>query len=115
MFVGIDDAGFIAVAPEVSCPSHGAVVSDSDSGVEVLHSPVQVFFGSGGDDVVMVGHEDDMVEEEVIFRDGFIQCFKHDADDLSLIKAEGSVIGSADQVVRQFCLDDTQRTSHALR
>ena len=46
---------------------------------------------------------------------GFIQCFKHDADDLSLIKAEGSVIGSADQVVRQFCLDDTQRTSHALR
>ena len=71
-------------------------------------------FCGGGDDVVVVGHEDDMVEEEVVFSNGFIEGLEHDPDDLSLVEAEGSVIGSTDQVVRQLCLDDTQWASHVL-
>ena len=55
-----------------------------------------------------------MVEEELVFGGGFIEGLEDDTDDLSLVEAEGAVIGSADQVVRQFGLDDTQWTSHSL-
>ena len=104
--VGVDDTGFVSVFPEVSGTSDGAVVSYGDSGVEVLHGSVEVIFGGGGDDVVVVGHEDDVVEVKVVFLGGFIQGVEDDADDLSLVEPEGSVVGSADEVVGVFGLDD---------
>ena len=54
VLVGVDDTGAVSVTPEVSLSSDGFVVASGDSGVEVLHGPVQVMFGGGGDDVVVV-------------------------------------------------------------
>lgn len=75
---------------------------------------MEVLFGCGGDDVVVVGHEDDVVDEEVVLFHGFLQGFEDDAGDLSLVEPEGSVVGSADQVVGVDVLDDAQGPSHAV-
>jgi hypothetical protein len=114
VLVGIDDARAIAISPEVSCSAHGSVVPDGDSGVEVLHGSGQVFFGGGGDDVVVVGHEDEVMEDQVVFFGGFFQGLEDDANGLSLVKPEGSVVGSTDQVIGQDCLEYTPRTSHVM-
>ena len=41
-----------------------------------------------------------MMNEKVIFFMGFLDCLKDDAGDLPLVEPEGSIVGSADQVVR---------------
>jgi hypothetical protein len=48
---------------------------------------VEVFLSRGGDDVIAVGHEDDVVDENVIFFGRFLQGVKDDADGLSLIES----------------------------
>jgi len=60
---------------------------------------VEVFFRSCCNDVVVVGHEDDVMDEKVIFFMGFRKCLEHDAGDVPLVEPEGSVVGPADQVV----------------
>jgi len=45
---------------------------------------------------------------------GFLDCRKEDADGLSLVESESSVVCSTDQMVRQCCLNDSERTSHVL-
>lgn len=68
---------------------------DSDPEVEKLHGPVEVLLRSGGDDMVMVGHEDDMVDEKVMFFLGFRKCIKDDACDVALIEPECPFVGPA--------------------
>jgi len=75
------------------------IVPNRDPGVKVLHGTVKIFFGSGCDDMVMVRHEDDVVDEKVIFFMGFLQCLEKDVRYLALVEPERSVVGSADQVV----------------
>ena len=114
VFIGIDDTGSVPVPPQVSGPPDMFVVSDSDPGVEVLHGPVDIFLGCGGDDVVVVGHEDDVMDEKSIFFMGFLEGGKDDADDRALMEPERPVVGPADQVVGQDVLDDPSWTSHVL-
>ena len=111
--VGGQDAGFVSISPEVSGSPDGAVVPDSDAGVQVLHGAVEVVFCGGGDDVVVVGHEDDVMEENVIFFGTLRECFEEDAGDLPLVEAEGAVVGAAEQVVGVLCLDDAVFSCHA--
>jgi len=62
----------------------------------------------------MVGHEDDVMDSNLIFFSGLGDGFKGDASSLSLVEPEGAVIGPAEQVIRIFSLYDTQWSSHAL-
>ena len=55
-----------------------------------------------------------MVDEKVIFFMGFLQCLEDDSSDLSLVKPEGSIVGSADQMVGVDVLYDPQWTSHGV-
>ena len=73
---------------------------------------MEVLLCGSGDDVVMVAHEDDVVDEEVVLFVCLFECFEDDACDFSLIKAERSVVGPADQVVGVGVLDDAQWASH---
>jgi hypothetical protein len=114
VFIGVDDAGVVSISPQVSGSPDMLVEPDGDPGIEILHGPMEVFLGRGGDDVVVVGHEDDMVNEKVIFFIGFPDRLEHDAGDLPLVEPEGSVVGPADQVVGELGLDDAERTSHTL-
>ena len=111
--VRVDNTGFVSFTPEVSGFPDSAVVSDSDSGIDVLHEAVDIFFGGGGDDVVVVCHEDDVMEENVIFFGTLRECFEEDAGDLPLVEAEGAVVGAAEQVVGVLCLDDAEFSCHA--
>ena len=106
VFIRVDDAGLIAISPKMSCPADCPVVPDSDPGVEVLHGSVEIFFCRGGEDMVVVGHEDDVVDQKLIFFSGFGQGIKNDAGNLPLVKPEGPVIGPADQVIGKGCLDN---------
>ena len=54
------------------------------------------------------------MDEKVIFFMGFLQCLENDSSDLPLIESEGSVVGSAYQVVGVDVLNDSQWTSHAV-
>ena len=76
------------------------VVPDCYSGIEVLHGAMEILFCGGSDYVVMVCHEDDMVDEKVIFFMGFLECLEEYADDLPLVEPEGSIVSSADQMIR---------------
>lgn len=115
MLVGVDDARSVTIPPEVPCPAHCPVVTKGDPGVEVLHGTVEVLFGCGGDYVVVVRHQDDMVNKKVIFFNGFLQCLEEDPGDLPLFEPEGPVVGSADQMIGIDVLDYSQWTSHASR
>jgi len=75
---------------------------------------MEVFFRSGSDDMVVVGHDDEVVDGKGIFFDGFRKCLEHDPGNLSLVEPEGPVVGPTAQVVGQLALDDAQRASHAL-
>jgi len=99
VFVGVDDAGPIPVTPEVSGSPNMFVVPDSNSGVEVLHGAMEIFLRSGADDVVMVRHEHNVVNEKTIFFMSFLQCLEEYAYDLSLIEPERPIVGSTNQVV----------------
>jgi hypothetical protein len=83
----------------VSGASGGLVEPDSYPGVEVLHGTVEVLLRCRGDDVVMVGHENDVVHEKVIFFMGFLECTKENAGNAPLVKPERSVVCPAHQVV----------------
>jgi hypothetical protein len=63
--------------------------------------------------VVVVGHEDDVMDENLIFFSPFGDSFKNDACYLSLVEPEGPVVCPAKQVVGIFSLYDTERASHA--
>ena len=75
---------------------------------------MKVFFGSGSNDMVMIGHENDVMNEKVIFLHGLLKRVKDDACRSSLIEPEGLVVGSADQVIGIDVLDDAKRSSHAM-
>ena len=45
--------------------------------------------------MVVIGHEDDVVDEKVIFFMGFLKGFKEDACDVALVEPERSVVGPA--------------------
>ena len=100
VFIGVDDARSITIPPQVSGSPDMFVVPHGYSGVEILHGSMEVFFCSGGDDMVVVGHEDDVVNEKVIFFMGFLKGLKDDACDLALVEPECPVVCPADQVVR---------------
>ena len=40
-----------------------------------------------------------MMNEKVIFFMGFFDCLKDDTGDLPLVEPEGSIVGSADQMI----------------
>ena len=75
---------------------------------------MKVLLSRGGDDMIMVGHENNVMDKKVIFFMGFLECLEEYSGDLALIEPERSIIGPADQVVGQLCLNDSQRTSHAV-
>ncbi len=75
------------------------VVPDSDSGVEVLHCSGEILPSRSGNNVIVVGHKDDVVDEKVIFFMGFLECTKDNTSELPLIEPEGSVVSPADQMV----------------
>jgi len=112
VLVGVDDAGLVAISPQMSCPAHRPVEPDGKPGVEVLHGPVEVLFRGGGEDMVMVGHEDDVVDKKLIFFHSFREGLEHDAGGLPLVEPEGLIVGPAYQVVGIGGLNDSQRTCH---
>ena len=67
-----------------------------------------------GDDVVMVGHEDDMMDENLIFFSTFRDCQKGYTCDLLLVEPEGPIVGTIDKMVRKCGLYDTEWSSHAM-
>ena len=75
---------------------------------------MEVLFGSRCDNVVVVGHDHDVVDEKAIFFMGFLQSLENDTDNLPLVEPEGSVIGPAYQVVGVDVLYDPQWTSHGV-
>ena len=75
------------------------VEPDRDPGVEILHGSVEILLGCGGDDVVMIRHEDDVVDKKVIFFMGFLECLEHDAGNVPLVESECPVIGPAHEMV----------------
>ena len=99
VFVGVNDTRSIPVPPKVSGASDVLVVPDGYPGVEILHGSVQILFGSGGNYMVMVCHEDDMMDKKAIFFVGFLQCLEEYADDMSLVEPKGSIVCPADQMV----------------
>ena len=112
--VGVQDAGFVSVSPEVSGFPDSAVIPDSDSGVQVLHGAVQVVFCGGGDDVVVVGHEDEVVDFKSIFFEDFPEGTGEESDGGVSEESEGAVVGAADQVVGVLGLDDAGFACHAV-
>jgi len=99
VFIRVDDARPVTIAPQVSGASDMFVVPDGDPGVEILHGPVKILLRSGGDDVVVVGHEHDVMDENVIFFMGFLECLEYDARDLPFVESERSIVCPTDQVV----------------
>ena len=99
MFISIDNTGSVSVAPQVSGASGGLVEPNGDPGVEILHGTVQVLLRCCGDYVVMVGHQDDVMHEKVIFFMGFPECLEENPGDSPLVEPEGSVVCPAYQVV----------------
>ena len=83
----------------MSGASGGLVKPDSDPGVEILHGPVQVLLCCCSNDVIMIGHQDDVVDQKVIFFIGFLECTEENAGDAPLVKPEGSVVSPAHQVI----------------
>ena len=53
-----------------------------------------------------------MMDEKAIFFMSFLRCLKDDADDLSLMEPERSIVGPAYQVVGVGGLYDAQWSSH---
>ena len=49
--------------------------------------------------MIMVRHEDDVMDKKIIFFMGFLQCLEHDARDMPLVEPECSVVSPTDQVV----------------
>ena len=84
----------------VSGASGCLVEPDSDPGVKILHGTVQILLSCRGDNMIMVGHENNVMDKKVIFFMGFLECLEENAGDLSLIESECSVVSPADQVVR---------------
>ncbi len=74
---------------------------------------MDVFFSGCSNDMVMVGHKDHVMDENLIFFSTFRKCFKDNAGDLFLIEPEGSVIGSTDQMIWVFGLYDPWFPCHA--
>jgi len=62
----------------------------------------------------MVSHEKCVMDENLIFFSALCDCLKGDACSLSLVETEGSVIGSAEQVVGVRGLYDTEWASHGV-
>ena len=60
---------------------------------------MEVFFGGSGYDRVVVGHEDNMMNEDVIFFTCFREGLKEYPDGLALVEAERPVVDFADQVI----------------
>ena len=87
------------------------------SSVAVAMMPVRrTLFAQGPEQsrgMIMVEHEDDVMNKKVVFFNGFPQGLEEDPRDLSLVKPERPVVGPADQVVRVDVLNDSQRASHA--
>jgi hypothetical protein len=73
---------------------------------------MEVLLCGGGDDVVMVGHQDEVVDFKSIFFSNLRQDFGEDADGFLPVEPEGPIVGSADQMVGIFSLDDTEWASH---
>ena len=92
--------------------SRGHVEPDRHPGIEVLHSPVQVPVGGGGDEMIMVGHEDDMVDKKIIPFHSFGQGNEEDPGEPPLMKPEALVVGPADQMVGILSLEDTGFAGH---
>jgi hypothetical protein len=88
------------------------VVPDCHSRIKVLHCPVEVLLCGRGDDVVMVGHENEVMNEKVIFFMGFLQRLEDYAYDLALVEPEGPVVGPCDKMIGVDLLDDAQWPSH---
>ena len=112
--VGGQDAGFVSISPEVSGSPDSAVVPDSDAGVQVLHGAVEVVFCGGGDDVVVVGHEDEVVDLKSIFFEDFPESLGEESDGGVAEESEGAVVGAADKVVGVLGLDDAGFACHAV-
>jgi len=62
ILIGVDDTGSVTIPPQMSGSPDIFVVSDSDPGIEVLHGAVKVSLGCACNDVVVVGHEDDVMD-----------------------------------------------------
>jgi hypothetical protein len=73
---------------------------------------VKVLFRGSGDDVVMVGHKYDVVDEEVVFFVCLFEGLEDDPRNFSLFEPECSVVGPADQMVGVDVLNDPKWPSH---
>jgi hypothetical protein len=60
------------------------------------------------------GHEDDVMDENLIFFNTFRDCLKSDSRGFLLIEPKGLVVGSANQVVRVRGLYNTEWASHVM-
>jgi hypothetical protein len=75
---------------------------------------MDIFLSGGGDDVIVVRHEDDVMDENLIFFNTFRDCLKSDSRGFLLIEPKGLVVGSANQVVRVRGLYNTEWASHVM-
>lgn len=73
---------------------------------------MKVLFRGSGDDVVMVGHKYDVVDEEVVFFVCLFEGLEDDPRNFSSFEPECSVVGPADQVVGVDVLNDPKWPSH---
>ena len=60
---------------------------------------MQVFFSCSGNDVIVVGHEHNVMNEKIIFFMSFLECPEENTSDLPLVETEDSVVGPTDQMV----------------
>ena len=65
---------------------------------------MEIFLSGGCDDVVVVVHEDDVMNEKVIFFSTLHDCTEEQFGELLLVEPEGSVVCTADQMVWIFSL-----------
>ena len=75
---------------------------------------MEVLVRGSCDDVVVVGHENDVVDEKFIFINGFGQDREENLRKFLFHEAEGLVVGAADQVIGIFGLEDTGFACHDL-
>ena len=74
---------------------------------------MEVLLGGRRNYMIMVRHEDNVMDKNVIFFNAFSEGFEKYPGDLPLVEPERSIIGSADQVIWIDILYDSQWASHA--
>ena len=90
----------------------GPVAADGDEGVDELHEGGEVAVGGGDNEMDVVGHEDDVVDDDAE-TPGPLQDGDGDDEGVGLpLEAEVAVVDAAADVGGVFGLDDAESAGH---